>query len=71
MLGCYLYNFGESRQATPEIVLWQLDTYREKLLTGEVEGIVLHSNPMADLDYPAFEVAREWMLIHGDDEIPD
>ena len=69
MLGCYLYNFGESRQATPEIVLWQLDTYREKLLSGEIEGIVLHSNPMADLDYPAFEVAREWMLVHGDDEI--
>lgn len=71
MLGCYLYNFGENKQATPELVKWQLDLYREKLLAGEVEGIVLHSNPMADVDYEAFEVAREWMLQHGDEEIPE
>lgn len=71
MLGCYLYNFGESKQADPEVVKWQLDLYREKLMAGEIEGIVLHSNPMADLDYPAFEVAREWMLNHGDEEIPE
>lgn len=71
MLGCYLYNFGESKQADPEVVKWQLDLYREKLMSGEIEGIVLHSNPMADLDYPAFEVAREWMMIHGDEEVPE
>ena len=49
MFGCYLYNFGESKQATGKSVVWQLDWYREKILYGEAEGVVLHTNTMADL----------------------
>ena len=69
MVGCYLYNFGESKQATGEAVKWQLDYYRELLLKGEIEGIVLHTNTMADLDYEAYDAACEWMDEHGDEEI--
>jgi hypothetical protein len=69
MVGVYLYNFGESKQATGEAVKWQLDFWREKLLAGEIEGIVLHTNTMADLDYEAYDVARAWMKEHGDEEI--
>jgi hypothetical protein len=69
MFGCYLYNFGESKQATGESVKWQLDFYREKILAGEAEGVVLHTNTMADLDYEAYDVALEWMAKHGDEEI--
>ena len=71
MFGCYLYNFGENKQATGEAVKWQLDWYLEKILAGEAEGIVLHTNTMADLDYEAYDAALEWMAAHGDDEIPD
>ena len=71
MFGCYLWNFGEKKQATPEAVKWQLDFYREKIMAGEAEGIVLHTNTMADLDYEAYDAAIEWMAEHGDDEIPD
>lgn len=69
MCGCYLYNFGESKQATGEAVKWQLDWYREKILAGELEGVVLHTNTMADLDYEAYDVACAWMQEHGDEEI--
>lgn len=69
MFGCYLYNFGERKQATGSAVKWQLDFYREKLLSGEAEGVVLHTNTMADLDYEAYDVAYEWMAKHGDEEI--
>jgi len=31
---------------------------------------VLHTNTMADLDYPAYDAAIEWMNKHGDEEIP-
>lgn len=71
MFGCYLYNFGEAKQATGAAVKWQLDWYREKLLAGEAEGIVLHTNTMADLDYEAYDAALEWMAEHGDEVIPD
>ena len=69
MAGCYLYNFGELKQATGEKVKWQLDWWREKLLNGEIEGVVLHTNTMADLDYEAYDAACEWMEEHGDEEI--
>ena len=69
MFGCYLYNFGEAKQATGKAVKWQLDWYREKILAGEAEGVVLHTNTMADLDYEAYDAAIEWMQQHGDEEI--
>jgi len=71
MFGCYLYNFGEEKQATGEAVKWQLDWYREKIYAGEAEGVVLHTNTMADLDYEAYDVACEWMEMHGDEIVPD
>ena len=69
MFGCYLYNFGERKEATGTAVKWQLDFYREKLYTREAEGIVFHTNTMADLDYEAYDAALEWMDLHGDEEI--
>jgi len=71
MFGCYLWNFGESKPATREAVLWQLDFYREKILAGEAEGVVLHTNTMADLDLDAYDAALEWMAKHGDEEVVD
>ena len=69
MVGCYLYNFGENTQATGELVKWQLDFWHDKILSGEIEGVVLHTNTMADLDYEAYDVACEWMDKHGDEVI--
>ena len=71
MLGCYLYNFGENKQATSGAVRWQLDRYREMILSGEAEGVVLHTNTMADLDYEAYDTAVEWMEKHGDEIVAD
>lgn len=69
LFGCYLWNFGEEKEATGAAVKWQLDWYREKILEGEAEGVVLHTNTMADLDYEAYDTACEWMDKHGDEEI--
>ncbi len=71
MFGCYLWNFGENKPATREAVLWQLDWYREKILAGEAEGVVLHTNTMCDLDLDAYDAAVEWMEKHGDEIVPD
>ena len=69
MIGLYLYNFGERKKASGLKVLWQLERYTELMRAGEIDGIVLHTNTMADLDHEAYDVARSWMLLHGDDEI--
>ncbi len=71
MLGLYLYDFGGKKPSDPEWVKWELDRYHELLLAGEVEGIVLHTNALADCGYEAFPIAHEWMKKHGDEIIPD
>ena len=71
MFGCYLWNFGEHKQATGKAVKWQLDWYRDRIYAGEAEGVVLHTNTMADLDYEAYDVACEWMDKHGDEVVAD
>ena len=69
MFGCYLWDFGGAKEATREAVLWQLDFYREQILKGEAEGVVLHTNTMADLDYDVYDAAVEWMEQHGEEDI--
>lgn len=71
MFGLYLYNFGEEKKATAEAVKFQLDFYYDKIMKGEVEGIVFHTNTMADLDHEAYEVACAWLEEHGDETVPD
>ena len=69
MFGCYLYNFGENKKASAEAVRFQLDFYYDKIIKGEAEGIVFHTNTMADADLPAYEAARNWLALHGDEEV--
>lgn len=69
MFGCYLWDFGGQKEATREAVLWQLDWYRQRILEGEAEGVVLHTNTMADLDYDAYDAVLEWMEAHGEEDI--
>ena len=71
MMGVYLYNFGENKRATPEAVQWQLDFCLDKMHKGEIEGIVFHTNTMADLDFEEYEVAVRWMEQHGDEILPE
>ena len=69
MFGCYLWNFGEEKPATAASVKWQLDWYYDRIKSGEAEGVVLHTNTMADLDLEAYDAACAWMDMHGDEEI--
>ena len=68
MFGCYLYDFHQGKQSTPELVKWQLDFYYEQIKKGDAEGIVFHTNTMADLDFEAYDVACKWLEEHGDEE---
>lgn len=71
LMGVYLWNFGQGKQATAKSVHEQLEFCREKMLAGEIEGIILHTNTMGDMEFPAYVECEKWMDEHGDDEIPD
>lgn len=68
-IGVYLYDFGDRRDSDPTLIKPQLDWARERILEGEANGIVLHTNTMADLDLESYVEAIEWMEEHGDEEI--
>ncbi len=61
MLGLYLANFGEGGIPSVEDTKFQLETYTELLVKGEIEGIIFCSNAHADLGWPNVEFARKWI----------
>ena len=48
MLGVYMYDYGNRGPLTDEAMLRQLEFVREKFDAGEIEGMVLCSNCIAD-----------------------
>ncbi len=71
LFGCYLYEHRRSCQASAAGVIKQLDWYRERILAGEAEGVVLHTNAWADIEYEASDAAVSWMEEHGDEIVAD
>ncbi len=71
LLGVYLWNFGEGKPATAKSVVEQLDFCLEKIRAGELEGAILHTNTMGDMDLEAYTACEKWMDEHGDEEVPD
>jgi hypothetical protein len=69
LFGCYLYNFGQSREASPDLVDYQLDCNTRLIRQGELEGIVLHTNAVGGLGFAAYEEAKKWVETHGDEEV--
>ncbi|MBP3434828.1 MAG: hypothetical protein J6K62_00660 [Clostridia bacterium] len=69
MAGCYLWNYGESCPLTAEQMESQVALYYELLKRGEVDGIVVCSNCIADLGIEAVTWMRNWIREHGDEEI--
>ena len=69
MIGCYLYDFGNKREISPDSVRYQLDRNREFLKKGLIDGFILHTNAVVGLNFEAVEVAKKWMEEHGDELI--
>jgi hypothetical protein len=69
LVGCYLYNFAEGAPATDAVVTWQLDRLRAAIAAREIDGVILHTNAVADLGYPAVAAAKSWLAQHGDEEV--
>ena len=67
LIGCYLYNFGQSREATADSVLHQLDREKDLIDAGLIDGIILHTNAVGGLGFGAYEAAKKWTDLHKDD----
>lgn len=61
MLGVYMYNYGEAKPLPDELMRYQLNFAERKLRSGEIEGIVLCSNCIADIGLSAVDITRDWI----------
>ena len=63
MLGIYCLNYGEDGgyPTTVEGMKFQLETYTELLVKGEIEGIIFCSNTAMDCNLPCVEFAKKWI----------
>jgi hypothetical protein len=71
LCGCYMWNYGESCALTREQMEYQTDLYLRLMQKGEIEGIVVCSNCIADLGIENVEYMREWIEAHKNDVLPD
>jgi len=69
MAGCYIYNYGDCRPITLEEMKFQLGLYRKLLLKGDIHGVIVCSNNIADLGLDAPEYLKKWLEKHGNEEV--
>lgn len=71
LCGCYMWNYGEKCAYTREQMEYQTELYLRLMRAGEIEGIVVCSNCIADLGIENVEYMREWIAAHKDERLPD
>jgi hypothetical protein len=69
LAGCYMWDYGGKKPLTNEQMQHQLDAYYSWIKKGELEGVVLCSNAIADIGLEAVDLTKKWLEQHGDEEL--
>jgi hypothetical protein len=65
-LGCYMYDFHESKPLPVELMRGQTERGYEWLQAGRIEGIIFLATANVDVGLEAVEWTRTWIRAHGD-----
>lgn len=68
--GCYLWDYGNAKPLSDEMMLYQLETSLQYIRSGKLNGIILCSNCCADLGLSTVEVTQKWLKTHANEKIP-
>jgi len=66
LLGTYMWDFGNCKPITMELMKLQLDFALEQFKEGQIEGMIFHCTPLVGLDLEAVEYSRKWIAEYGD-----
>ena len=69
LAGCYMWNYGEGKPLSNKEMQDQLDCYYRHIKNGDIEGIVLCSNCIADIGLEGVDITRRWLDKVGEEEI--
>ena len=59
--GCYLWDYGNCKPLSIEDMKYQMETYKRWFDNGEIEGVVVCSNCIADIGIEAADFAKQWI----------
>ena len=61
ILGLYMWDYGNGREVPDELMKYQLGFAYEKLASGRLEGVMLHSSNNSDIGLNSTNIAKEWI----------
>ncbi|MBT7862641.1 MAG: hypothetical protein HN712_20165 [Gemmatimonadetes bacterium] len=67
VLGCYMYDYGNSREMPVAAMEAQCEEGLELLREGRVDGLIFLASCICDMSLPAVEWTRDWIAAHRDD----
>lgn len=69
LAGCYMWNYGEQKPLTLKQMEYQCGKYYEWLKKGDIDGVILCSNCIADLGLETVAWTRKWLKEIGEETI--
>ena len=67
--GIYMWDYGEHKPLSNEIMQSQLECVYRLLKSGEIKGIIFCSNCIADIGLETVEITRQWIKEHGEEDV--
>jgi len=66
--GCYLWNYGGGSTPMPiDLLKYQMEFYRDLMISGRLQGVVFCSNNVCDVGLEAPAFIKNWIKEHGDE----
>ena len=66
LLGIYMWDFGNAKPITMELMKLQLNFALEQFKQGQIDGMIFHCTPLVDLGLEAVEYSKKWIAEYGD-----
>lgn len=65
LLGCYLFDYGDNKQMSVDLMKHQCELGLKWLHEGKIEGMIFLASNVCDMELPAVEWTRTWITTVG------
>ncbi len=61
ILGLYMWDYGNGCAISDDVMKFQLDVAYERMVKGDLEGVMLHSSNNSDIGLSSTVITKEWI----------
>jgi hypothetical protein len=69
-LGCYMFNFSGNKPLPVQLMKEQVELGYQWLKSGRIAGMIFLSTGTVDVGLEAVDWTREWIRVHGPEQLP-